>query len=116
MKIAIPCQDGMVFPHFGRSEYFLVEETEDGKILNKEIIDNGGNTHAAIAAYLDGLKIDIILCGGMGNPMLERMTGFGIDVYMGCQGNAEEILHQYLDGTLKNDPDIISCCHHEMLA
>ncbi len=116
MKIAIPYQDGMVFPHFGRSEFFLIAEVEDGKVIAKNIIGNGGNSHGAIAAYLDGLETDIILCTGMGEPMQKRMEGFGIDVYMGCQGSAEDILQEYLDGTLQNNPDIICPCRHDMLA
>ena len=38
MKIAVPYQDGKVFPHFGHSEFFKLYQIEDEKIKNSVVL------------------------------------------------------------------------------
>ena len=49
MKIAIPCDNGNVFGHFGKTEQFKVYETEGKKILSSEVISSNGTGHGALA-------------------------------------------------------------------
>ena len=47
MKIAVASTDGVsLSPHFGRSTCFIVFETDQGKVLSREVRDN---THTAFA-------------------------------------------------------------------
>ena len=42
MKIAVTYENGQVYQHFGHTEQFKIYDTEDGKILNSEIVDTNG--------------------------------------------------------------------------
>ena len=38
MKIAVTYDDGEIFQHFGKTEFFKVYEAEDNQIISSEVI------------------------------------------------------------------------------
>lgn len=42
MKIAIPYQNGQVFPHFGHAPQFKFYTIESGMILHTEVVETAG--------------------------------------------------------------------------
>lgn len=66
MKIAIPYENGKVFGHFGHTEAFKLYETSDGKITKMEILSTDGQGHGALAGFLKGNGVDLLICGGIG--------------------------------------------------
>ena len=42
MKIAVTYDDGNVFQHFGRTEFFKVYEVEDNKVVSSEVVSSNG--------------------------------------------------------------------------
>ena len=49
MKIAVTYDDGNVFQHFGRTEFFKVYEVEDNKVVSSEVVSSNGTGHGALA-------------------------------------------------------------------
>ena len=52
MKIAVAYDNGNIFQHFGRTEFFKVYEVEDDKVISSEVIGSNGVGHGALAGLL----------------------------------------------------------------
>ena len=52
MKIAVTYDNGNVFQHFGKTEFFKVYEVEDNKVVSSEVIGSNGVGHGALAGLL----------------------------------------------------------------
>ena len=66
MKIAVTYDNGTIFQHFGKTEYFKVYEVENGQVISSEVIGSNGTGHGALAGLLAGQGIDVLICGGIG--------------------------------------------------
>lgn len=111
MKIAIPVSGDEVFQHFGKSECFRFYDVADGKVLSKRELKPIGSGHSAIAGFLVGMGANAIICGGIGEGAASAMLNFGVAVLAGVEGNADEAIAAYLDGTLKYQ-SAVTCAHH----
>jgi len=112
MKIAIPYQNGQVFQHFGHTEQFKLYQVEDGQITNKMLIPTGGSGHSALAGLLSRLKVDVLICGGIGGGAQAALAEVGIRVYGGVQGDADAAALALAAGQLVYDPNA-RCDHHD---
>lgn len=111
MKIAVTYENGMIFPHFGHTEQFKVYDiTEDRKIAGTQIVDTNGSGHGALAGMLADLKVDTLICGGIGAGAQTALSEAGIQLYGGVSGSADEAVKALLKGTLSYDPNV--CCDH----
>ena len=110
MKIAVTYENGNIFQHFGRTEYFKVYEVEDGKILSSEVISSNGIGHGALAGLLADRDIRTLICGGLGGGALNALTGAGIEVCAGASGDADAAVEAYLKGELTDSG--ANCDHH----
>ncbi len=64
MKIAVTYENGKIFQHFGRTEFFKVYDVEDNKVISSEVIGSGGTGHGALAGLLADQAVDVLICGG----------------------------------------------------
>ena len=110
MKIATTYENGNIFQHFGRTEYFKVYEVEDGAIVSSEVIGSDGIGHGALAGLLANHDIQVLICGGLGGGALNALTNAGIEVCAGASGNADEAVAAYLRGELIDTG--ANCDHH----
>ena len=110
MKIAVTYENGNIFQHFGRTEYFKVYEVEEGKILSSEVISSNGIGHGALAGLLADRDIRTLICGGLGGGALNALTNAGIEVCAGASGNADAAVEAYLKGELTDTG--ANCDHH----
>ena len=110
MKIAVTYENGNIFQHFGRTEYFKVYEVEDGKILSSEVISSNGIGHGALAGLLADRDIRTLICGGLGGGALNALTNAGIEVCAGASGDADAAVEAYLKGELTDTG--ANCDHH----
>ena len=112
MRIAITYENGEIFQHFGHTEQFKVYDTENGKILSSEVVDTNGSGHGALAGVLSALRVDVLICGGIGGGAQVALAQSGIKLYGGVSGSADEAVNALLAGTLKFDP-AVHCDHHD---
>ena len=101
MKIAISTDGEFVSAHFGRCPQFTIIDIEDGKVIEKEIIDNPGHHPGFIPQFLHQRDVSYIVAGGMGM----RATGFfdelGIKTIVGVSGLVDEVVDKLCNGSLK---------------
>ncbi len=100
MKIAVTYENGEVFQHFGHTEQFKLYETADGRVVSEKLIDAGGSGHEALADYLRGLSVDVLICGGIGGGAQMALREAGITLYGGNTGGADEAVKAFLAQTL----------------
>ena len=111
MKIAATYDNGEIFQHFGRSEYFKVYTVEDGQIVSSEVLGADGSGHSALAGLLDNNGIDVLICGGIGGGAQQALASYGIELISGASGSADEAVAAYLRGELVSAGS--TCDHHE---
>ena len=111
MKIAVTYDNGEVFQHFGHTENFKVYEVEDGKVVSSEIIASNCSGHDALAGFVAGEGIAVVLCGGIGEGAQNALSEAGIEVISGTEGNTDEVVEAYLRGELTSAG--VNCDHHD---
>lgn len=112
MRIAVPYEDGQVFQHFGHTRQMKLYDTENAQIVREEVSDTTGSGHGALAGFLTGQKVDVLICGGIGAGAQEALAQAGIKLYGGVTGGADDAVRAYLAGTLDYQADA-HCSGHE---
>lgn len=111
MKLAVTYSNGNIFQHFGKTSQFKVYDIEDNKIVKSEVISTNGQGHGALAGILRRLKVDTLICGGIGGGAQNALASAGIALYGGVSGSADEAVDALLAGNLAYDP-AVHCNHH----
>ncbi|MCI8663295.1 MAG: DUF134 domain-containing protein [Hungatella sp.] len=111
MKIAVTYENGNVFPHFGHTEQFKIYEIEDNKVAGAQVVSTEGKGHGALAWLLSALKVDVLICGGIGGGAQMALAEAGIRLYGGVSGSVDQAVERFLAGSLAFDPHV-HCDHH----
>lgn len=112
MKIAVPYNaNGQIFQHFGHTQQLKIYDIENDKITNSKVVATGQNGHGGMAAFLNTLGIDALICGGIGGPAKKALAEAGITFYPYAQGAADEAVQACLNGNLAFDMNK-TCSHH----
>ena len=104
MKIAATYDNGNIFQHFGKTEFFKVYEVEDNKVVSS------GTGHGALAGLLAEQGISVLICGGIGGGAQSALAEAGIELCSGAQGDADTAVDAYLKGELVSTG--VNCDHH----
>lgn len=112
MRIAVTYENGQIFQHFGHTAQFKVYNVEDGKIISSQIMDTMGSGHGALAGLLSALKVDVLICGGIGGGAQNALAQAGIKLFGGVKGDADAAVESFIAGNLLYDPDA-KCDHHD---
>ena len=112
MKIAVTYADGMIFQHFGHTQQFKIYDVNNGNIIASEVVDTNGSGHGALAGLLADLKVDVLLCGGIGGGAQMALAQAGIRLYGGCLGYADTAVEDFLADNLRFNPNV-KCNHHD---
>lgn len=109
--VAVTYENGQIFQHFGHTEQFKIYDVEDEKILTSEVVDTNGSGHGALAGVLQALKVDALICGGIGGGARNALDAAGIKLYGGAAGDADRAVEALIAGNLEYNPDV-QCSHH----
>ena len=113
MKIAVSYTNGEVFQHVGKTEFFKIYETEGKRILSGQVVPTDGIGHEALAEFLKGLGVEVVICGGLGDGAMAALTGAGIEVCSGAEGDTDLAVDSYLKGQLVSTGTNCDHHHHE---
>lgn len=111
MRIAVTYEDGQIFQHFGHTENFKVYDVENNKVTDSKVINTNGTGHGALATLLNGLDVDVLICGGIGGGAQMALSEAGIKLYGGVFGDADSAVDALLKGELEYNPNVM-CSHH----
>lgn len=110
MKIAVTYDNGNIFQHFGKTEFFKVYEVEDNKVVSSEVISSNGTGHGALAGLLAQQNVDVLICGGIGGGAQAALEEAGVELCAGAQGDTDKAVEDYLKGELVSTG--ANCDHH----
>lgn len=111
MKIAVAAMGNRVAGHFGHCENFIFYETDSGTILSVNSVPNPGHRPGFLPNYLADNGAQVIISGGMGGGAVDIFNERGVEVIIGVQGDASEVVETYLRGELVSTGSI--CHKHE---
>ena len=111
MKIAVTYENGQIFQHFGHCENFKIYQVEDGKITEAKVENAAGSGHGALAGFLKGYGVDVLICGGIGGGAQMALAEAGIKLFGGVGGDADAAVEALLDGSLVYNANV-QCNHH----
>ncbi len=105
----VPCSG-----HFGHCEVFTLVDVEDGKITNTEVVENPPHQHAgcmAVVGTLQGHNVDALVVGGIGMRPYMGLKQVGITVYRGRGETVQNLVDQFIAGTLPDAGEDVICGH-----
>jgi predicted Fe-Mo cluster-binding NifX family protein len=106
MKVAIPTENGIVFPHFGHCRVFTIIEvdTDTKEFRNVESLTPPPHEQGVIPSWLSQLGCTHIIAGGMGQRAVVLFEQNGIQVISGVPAvKAEDAVRAFLNGGLQTD-------------
>ncbi len=112
MIIAVTHENSAVFQHFGHTKEFMIYEVNDGKIEKSTLINTMGTGHGALAGLLRALRVNVLICGGIGMGARNALAEAKIEILGGVSGSCDKAVEEYLSGTLSFDPDAKCTDHH----
>ena len=113
MRIAVTYdENGDIFQHFGHTEKFKFYDVVDKKVVYEQVVDTNGSGHGALADFLAGNKVEVLICGGIGGGAQVALMEAGVLLYGGCRGKADDAVAALLNGSLLYNP-AVRCDHHD---
>lgn len=109
MRIAIATEDGYVAPHFGRCPSYTIADIKDGRVEYTEVIKNPGHEPGLLPKLLHSKGVNCVIAGGMGPRAIGFFNDFGIKTLIGVSGKIEDVISEFVKGTLKEGK---SQCDH----
>lgn len=112
--IAIPTVNGTVDNHFGHCDHYtLFYINDDNTIDSSKRLESpqGCGCKSNIASVMQEMGITVMLAGNMGEGAFKKLNEHGISVIRGCSGKVEDVLQNYLNGTLSDNGE--ACNHHD---
>lgn len=112
MRIAVTYENEQIFQHFGHTEKFKIYDVENGKIVTKTVVSTNGQGHGALSAILGNMKVDVLICGGIGGGAQMALSELKIKLYGGVSGSCDQAVEALLKNELAFNPDV-KCSHHD---
>jgi predicted Fe-Mo cluster-binding NifX family protein len=122
IKIAVPTDDGeTISRHFGQAQFFKIITLENDQIVSSEMrpkathqhgdYSQSGAAHPGQQMVEDLADCQVLISGGMGEPVLNRATAVGLKVFLTGNTSIDAALQAYLAGTLDNNPTLVHMRH-----
>lgn len=106
MKICISAfgkdPDSEVDPQFGRCNYFLIIDPDEGSVTSIKNPGSEASSGAGIRAAeaVVGARVDTLLTGSVGPNSFSVLSEAGIEIYSGVRGTVSSSLREYQSGKL----------------
>lgn len=110
MKIAIPVDGGRLASHFGHCREFAFFDVENSTVKNRTIVAAPPHEPGLLPNWMHKHGVNVVIAGGMGQRAQGLFAQNNIMVITGAPNlPPEEIINQYLNGTLVTGPNV---CDH----
>jgi predicted Fe-Mo cluster-binding NifX family protein len=99
---AIPTEGGKLCQHFGHCEKFAIIESENGKVINEDMITPPVHEPGLYPRFLAEKGIKVIIAGGMGQKAQDLFANNSIEVHYGVDADTpKNLVEKYLSETLE---------------
>lgn len=114
-KVAVTCDDeDHVGQHFGSCKKFAVYTLENGsRLKGKEVIETELTGHDDLSRLMKENKIEVLICGGIGQGAMDALFAAGILVVPGQTGNVDKAVAAFLDGSMQTSTEPVCSGHQE---
>lgn len=101
-KIAVPTVNGILCPHFGHCESFMVYHVENNEISSSENFPAPPHQPGLLPKWLGEKGIDMVLAGGMGQKAITLFNAQNIEVAVGAPAiDPQKAVEDFLSGNLQ---------------
>jgi predicted Fe-Mo cluster-binding NifX family protein len=106
MKVAVSSTgkdlQSRIDPHFGRSAFFIVVETDNMsfEVFENENIALSGGAGIQAAGFLSSKGVGTVLTGNCGPNAIKTFSAAGIQVFTGMTGSVAEAVEKFKQGEL----------------
>ena len=100
MRIAIPIWEDKVSPVLDTASKLLIIELEGKKETSRFEIYLDERTLSRRSFRIQGMEVDILICGAISHQFARMLTALGIEVISEISGRPEEVLKAYLNKDL----------------
>ena len=98
--------------HFEKTPYFTFIRLENGKIKEIKVIESehNGNSEAPVDLIVS-LKVDVVICKGLGEKAVSMLRCNGVEVISGVSGRVKNVIGELKTGVLQSaDENICRGC------
>ena len=110
MRIVVTYDNGAIGAHFGHTEEFKVYNVQGGEVVSSEVVSTNGKGHRELIPVVAALSPDVVICGGVGRPMMQAIQELGCELWYGQTGDADQVVKAYLESALVNDESAVHSC------
>mgnify|MGYP003835264679 CR=1 FL=1 len=101
-KIAIPVSNGILDPHFGHCQQFVLFEVNNQEIGKALTIDAPPHEPGLLPRFLANHGASDIIAGGMGQRAIQLFQQAGINVFVGApQLPARQLVEGFLNQSIR---------------
>ena len=102
MRIAVPTWENRISPVLDTASRLLIVEIVDQKEASRfeALLDEQDICRRCLR--IQGLEIDILICGAISCPFLRLLMASDINIIYGISGNTEDVIAAYFDGTINH--------------
>lgn len=111
MRLAVSVDEGKVSMHFGRCQNYVIFDIENGKIINREVVENPGHQPFFLPKFLAEKKVKVLITGGIGPRAINLFKELDIKIISNVEGSLDDVIKKYLDGGM--DENTEPCEEHE---
>lgn len=102
MRIAIPVTNGQVANHLGQCKQFLIVDIEGTNVVQTAELPNPGHGPGGPPPdFLAKLGVNQVIAWGMPPHAASMFQQMGVKVQLGATGEPQQVLSDFLAGTLK---------------
>ena len=112
MRIAIPYHEGTVCSSFTDAEAFKLYDVVNREVAFTQMVHPTGKSHNVLAGFLADQLVTCLICNEISSAAQTALDDWGIQLYAGCGGNADERVAELLAGTLEATLTTERSCHH----
>jgi predicted Fe-Mo cluster-binding NifX family protein len=105
--------DDLVSDHFGRAPTFTVLDLDTNEVL---VVKNRSEHMGGLGKppeHIAKTGASIMICSGLGPRAIDMLQSFGIQVFLGATGTAQEAIQMWRDGKLQPATYDAACKDHQ---
>ena len=112
MRIAVSYKNGTVCGKFTDTEVFKLYDVVNKEVAFTQLVHPTGKNHNVLAGFLADQLVTCLICNEISSEAQSALDDWGIQLYAGCSGNADERVAELLAGTLNAAFSTARSSHH----
>ncbi len=100
MIAAFATWNGRIAPVFDVTRHLYLVEREEAQIIRESEAPLHGESAAQLALTLVDLKVNVLICGAISQPLQAMVTAYGIEVIPFVAGALREVIEAWMQGKL----------------